>query len=265
MTVVQSTCVSLGKRHYTCPDRIHVQRDGCPPTRLRRHRVALDALDRGSAQCVRAAATDLRARRRRSPTRDIHQAAFAGHVSGAADFPMDDITVEPARRAEASSIRSTNQAPAFAPLEIPTTSPPNSSPAARHDVQSDDRIRPWRIERRWQSSTPWRGFSAVATTPRWPTSPMRRASVGRATLDRYFPTRQSLLRGVAHTETAELADGIEAANLDELAVDRAIGRLTAVFRRTGGHVLHSQLDEYHDPAEKERVIKPVRADFFRSK
>ena len=26
----------------------------------------------------------------------------------------------------------------------------------------------------------------------------------------------------------------------------------------------SQL-EYHDPAEKERVIKPVRADFFRSK
>jgi hypothetical protein len=37
---------------------------------------------------------------------------------------------------------------------------------------------------------------------------------------------------VAHTGTAELADGIEAANLDEL-VDRAIGRLTAVFRRTG--------------------------------
>ena len=28
-------------------------------------------------------------------------------------------------------------------------------------------------------------------------------------------------------------DGIEAANLDELAVDRAIGRLTAVFVRTG--------------------------------
>lgn len=61
-------------------------------------------------------------------------------------------------------------------------------------------------------------------------------------------------------------DGIEAANLDELAVDRAIGRVTAVFLRTGAKVRPlSQLDEYHDPAEKERVIKPVRADFFGSK
>ena len=50
--------------------------------------------------------------------------------------------------------------------------------------------------------------------------------------------------------------------LAELAVDRAIGRLTAVFLRTGAkYAPLSQLDEYHDPAEKERVIKPVRADF----
>ena len=91
------------------------------------------------------------------------------------------------------------------------------------------------------------------------------AGVGRAALYRYFPTRESLLRGVAHTGTAELADGIEAANLDELAVDRAIGRVTAVFLRTGAKVRPlSQLDEYHDPAEKEQVIKPVRTDFFRS-
>ena len=56
---------------------------------------------------------------------------------------------------------------------------------------------------------------------------------------------------MAHTGTAELADGIEAANLDELAVDRAIGRLTAVFLRTGAkYAPLSQLDEYHDPAEK---------------
>jgi hypothetical protein len=46
--------------------------------------------------------------------------------------------------------------------------------------------------------------------------------------------------------------GIEAANLDELAVDRAIGRVTAVFLRTGAkYAPLSQLDEYHDPAEKE--------------
>jgi TetR/AcrR family transcriptional repressor of mexCD-oprJ operon len=86
------------------------------------------------------------------------------------------------------------------------------------------------------------------------------AGVGRATLYRHFPTRESLLRGVAETGTAELADGIEAADLDDLPVDRAIARLTAVFVRTGAKyaALISQLDEYHDPAAKERVIKPVR-------
>ena len=86
------------------------------------------------------------------------------------------------------------------------------------------------------------------------------AGIGRATLYRHFPTRESLLRGVADTGTAELADGIEAANLDGLRVDRAIARLTAVFLRTGAKyaTLISLLDEYHDPAAKERASKPVR-------
>jgi AcrR family transcriptional regulator len=86
------------------------------------------------------------------------------------------------------------------------------------------------------------------------------AGVGRATLYRHFPTRESLLRGVAETGTAELADGIEAADLDGLPADRAIARLTAVFLRTGAKyaALISQLDEYPDPAAKDRVIKPVR-------
>jgi AcrR family transcriptional regulator len=85
------------------------------------------------------------------------------------------------------------------------------------------------------------------------------ASIGRATLYRYFPTREALLRGVADTGTAELADGIEAAKLDELSVDRAIARLAAVFLRTGAKyaALISQLDKYHDPCAKQRVIKPV--------
>ena len=86
------------------------------------------------------------------------------------------------------------------------------------------------------------------------------AGIGRATLYRHFPTRESLLRGVADTGIAELADGIEAANLDGLRVDRAIARLTAVFLRTGAKyaALVSLLDEYHDPAAKERATKPVR-------
>jgi TetR/AcrR family transcriptional regulator, mexCD-oprJ operon repressor len=86
------------------------------------------------------------------------------------------------------------------------------------------------------------------------------AGIGRATLYRHFPTREALLRGVADAGTAELADGIEAAELDELPADRAIARLAAVFLRTGAKyaALISQLDEYHDPCAKQRVIKPVR-------
>lgn len=85
------------------------------------------------------------------------------------------------------------------------------------------------------------------------------AGVGRATLYRYFPTREALLRGVADTGTAELADEIEAANLAELAADRALGRLAAVFVRTGAKyaALVSQLGQPHDPVDKQRVTKPV--------
>ena len=50
------------------------------------------------------------------------------------------------------------------------------------------------------------------------------AGVERATLYRYFPTRESLLRGVAHTGTAELADGIETANLHVCMSLRSTGR-----------------------------------------
>jgi TetR/AcrR family transcriptional regulator, mexCD-oprJ operon repressor len=86
------------------------------------------------------------------------------------------------------------------------------------------------------------------------------AGVGRATLYRHFPTREALLQGVADTGIAELADAIAAAGLDELPVDRAIARVTGVFLRTGAKyaALISQVDEYRDPAAKQRVIRPVR-------
>ena len=86
------------------------------------------------------------------------------------------------------------------------------------------------------------------------------AGVGRATLYRHFPTRDSLLRGVADAGTTELADAFAAANLDELPVDRAIARLTSVFLRTGAKyaALISRVDEHRDPAAKWRVIQPVR-------
>jgi AcrR family transcriptional regulator len=86
------------------------------------------------------------------------------------------------------------------------------------------------------------------------------AGVGRATLYRHFPTRESLLQGVAESAVTELVDAIDAARLDELAADRAIARLTAVFLRTGAKyaALVSQVDEYHDSAAKQRVNQPVR-------
>ncbi|HEV7422498.1 MAG TPA: TetR/AcrR family transcriptional regulator [Mycobacterium sp.] len=86
------------------------------------------------------------------------------------------------------------------------------------------------------------------------------AGVGRATLYRHFPTRESLLDGVADAGEAELADGFAAANLEALAVDRAIARLTSVFLRTGAKyaALLSQVKEHHDPVAKARVIQPVR-------
>jgi TetR/AcrR family transcriptional repressor of mexCD-oprJ operon len=86
------------------------------------------------------------------------------------------------------------------------------------------------------------------------------AGVGRATLYRHFPTREALLHGVTDVGTSELADGIEAAKLDELPVERAVARLTAVFLRTGAKyaALISQMEEHRDPVAKARVIRPVR-------
>jgi TetR/AcrR family transcriptional repressor of mexCD-oprJ operon len=86
------------------------------------------------------------------------------------------------------------------------------------------------------------------------------AGVGRATLYRHFPTRESLLQGAADAGASELADGIAAANLDDLPIDRAIARLTSVFLRTGAKyaALLTQGEDHRDAADKQRVIQPVR-------
>ena len=86
------------------------------------------------------------------------------------------------------------------------------------------------------------------------------AGVGRATLYRYFPTRESLWRGVAETGANELADALSAANLDALPVDRAIARMTSVFLRTGAKyaALIGRMEEPPDEVAKERVVQPVR-------
>ena len=86
------------------------------------------------------------------------------------------------------------------------------------------------------------------------------AGVGRATLYRHFPTRDSLLQGAEEAGIAELTEGIEAANLGELTVERAIARLTSVFMRTGAKyaAFITQDDDHQDSVDKQRVIQPVR-------
>jgi AcrR family transcriptional regulator len=86
------------------------------------------------------------------------------------------------------------------------------------------------------------------------------AGVGRATLYRHFPTRDSLLQGAEEAAIAELTEGIEAANLGDLTVERAIARLTSVFMRTGAKyaAFVTQDEDHQDSVDKQRVLQPVR-------
>ena len=86
------------------------------------------------------------------------------------------------------------------------------------------------------------------------------AGVGRATLYRHFPTRDSLLQGAEEAGIAELTEGIESANLGDLPVERAIARMVSVFLRTGAKyaALITQDEDRQDSIDKERVIQPVR-------
>ena len=86
------------------------------------------------------------------------------------------------------------------------------------------------------------------------------AGVGRATLYRHFPSRESLLRAVARAGFAELVEGFGAARLDQLPADRAIARIVAVFLREGIKyaAVIRQAAEYQNPADTECTERPVR-------
>ena len=86
------------------------------------------------------------------------------------------------------------------------------------------------------------------------------AGVGRATLYRHFPTRESLLRGLAHAGITELVEAFEAAHLDELPADRAIARIVTVYLREGVKYAAAirKADQYCEPDLIERTVGPVR-------
>jgi AcrR family transcriptional regulator len=86
------------------------------------------------------------------------------------------------------------------------------------------------------------------------------AGVGRATMYRHFPTRESLIRGVQDAGSAELVAAFTAAGLDELPADRAIARITGIFLRTGTKyaAVISHEDEHREHAARDRAIEPIR-------
>lgn len=86
------------------------------------------------------------------------------------------------------------------------------------------------------------------------------AGIGRATLYRYFPTRESLLRGVGDAGIAEVTEAFAAANLDGLPVDHGIARITSVCLRFGAKyaAMSALVEEDHTEGAKQRTNRPVQ-------
>jgi AcrR family transcriptional regulator len=93
----------------------------------------------------------------------------------------------------------------------------------------------------------------------------RAAGVGRATLYRYFETRESLLEALAVRAVADVGARLADARLDAVPVEEAIERIVRSVVSVGDRYA-VLLDERIrlDPAETERLIAtPIRAVFVR--
>ncbi|HET9103673.1 MAG TPA: helix-turn-helix domain-containing protein [Solirubrobacteraceae bacterium] len=94
------------------------------------------------------------------------------------------------------------------------------------------------------------------------------AGIGRATLYRYFPNREELLRAMAAASVQELAARIEEANLEGVAVEEAIARLARAIIATGSKYVALNGDSAKlartYPDFELRVTEPVRALFHRA-
>jgi TetR/AcrR family transcriptional repressor of mexCD-oprJ operon len=96
------------------------------------------------------------------------------------------------------------------------------------------------------------------------------AEVGRATLYRYFPTREHLLDALQAAATEELAAQIDDAGLDGASVPEGLRRLLRAVLPVADHyvIFLAMPDSYDLPdaardAASERVEAPVRALFER--
>jgi AcrR family transcriptional regulator len=96
----------------------------------------------------------------------------------------------------------------------------------------------------------------------------RAAGIGRATLYRYFPSREELLRAMAAASVQELAVRVKEADLEVVSFDEAIARLARGIIATGSKYKALSGDGVrrtgaHSGAEVE-VIEPIRALFGRA-
>lgn len=92
------------------------------------------------------------------------------------------------------------------------------------------------------------------------------AGVGRATLYRYFPTREVLLRALAQAAVDKISDRLVEADLDTVPVAEGIARLTRAFLTTGSKYIAFMRSAAKplDRADVERQIGgPLRAVFRR--
>jgi TetR/AcrR family transcriptional regulator, mexCD-oprJ operon repressor len=89
------------------------------------------------------------------------------------------------------------------------------------------------------------------------------AGVGRATLYRYFPNRDALIRGLTAAAVTELCDRIADAELDTVAVPEGVARVTRGFIGAGskyGALLQTLRKQPADQAELDKKLgEPVRA------
>ena len=94
------------------------------------------------------------------------------------------------------------------------------------------------------------------------------AGIGRATVYRYFPNREELLSAMAAASIQELAARIKGANLESVAAEEAIARLTRAIIATGSKfiVLNADSARYNDtyPDFDIKVTEPIRALFRRA-
>jgi TetR/AcrR family transcriptional regulator, mexCD-oprJ operon repressor len=88
------------------------------------------------------------------------------------------------------------------------------------------------------------------------------AGVSRATLYRYFPTRDALLNALAEAASAELRGRIADAELDTIPVPEAIGRLTRGFVLTGSKYV-ALAHSGHKPPDADQTQQDLAEPVYR--